>query len=182
MLADFDIKKLINVNPMFRDVSEFIQKEPIRGNVYFYSNVFSEDGKIKPTPSVIYFRAKSFEEVAQEIDQRKLPEEKKWRKFLQLREEWRNHLLEKIIEVIDDHMASGNIEIGWTRLWGEVNRKLDPNCPFKDGYSTKTGNKYPSKDAIAFAERFLTQNNERNSTGFYLEKNGKGYTIGKLSK
>ncbi|MFN6035643.1 MAG: ATP-binding protein [Dolichospermum sp.] len=162
LLTQGDIKALTSNNPVYESVAHYIQSEPLRGYAYFYSNVYSEDGKIQPTTVVFSSKIRKFDDVAKEIDEKE--SKHKWESFLKEKNKHREKFMEVVIDVIDDFYQADNHDnqstIKWTTFWGTINNKLPKENPYKDGYTSANNYKYPDRNMINYAEKQLNGDND----------------------
>ncbi len=163
LLTKGDIRALTDNNPVYESVAHYIQSEPLRGFAYFYSNVYSEDGKIQPTTTIFSSRIRKFDDVVKEVDEKE--PRKKWESFLEDENTHKEYFMKVTIGVINSFSEQ---EITLPKLWGAVNRKLDANSPFKDGKKSGGGYSYPDENIVNYTEKKLAQ--EDNDLPFILEK------------
>lgn len=174
LLTQGDIKALVSNNPLYEPVAHYIQTEPIRGVAYFYSNVYSENGAIKPTTVVFSSMVRKFDDVVAELGS--MEPRKKWEALEQDANRHREQLFELAVQVLDNTFHSGRSSITWAALWGEVNRLLPTDNPHKDGYEAKSSsNRFPAKSAIEAIEKRLLSGNDPIS--YRIQKDGNNYTI-----
>ena len=145
--------------------AHYIQSEPLRGFAYFYSNVYSEDGKIQPTTTIFSSRIRKFDDVVKEVDEKKPRNE--WESFLEDENRHKEDFIKVTIGVLNS-LYENQESVEWPKLWGAVNNKLDPNSLFKDGKKSSGGYSYPDENIIKYAENKLAK--EDNDLPFILEK------------
>lgn len=178
LLTNGDIRALRESNPNFSASARFIQSEPIRGISYFYSNVYSENGQVRPTPAVFATKVRKFDDVAKAIDE--LAPSDTWeainQSFIRDRADVRNQCL-KIIRVELDEQSSATIR--WGRLWGETNKGLSKENQFKDGYEAKNGNLFVERK---IAEKIIRSINSDTSIPFTIRKDNNEYIIQQITQ
>ncbi len=171
LLTKGDIRALTDNNPVYESVAHYIQNEPLRGFAYFYSNVYSEDGKIQPTTTIFSSRIRKFDNVVKEVDEKE--PRKKWESLLHDKNRERDEFMKVTIKVIDDLYVSDKTIVNWSELWRRVDSQLPQHSPYKGKYKTNAGNLYPDKAMINVAENKLMDNSEK--TPYLLQKQDKNH-------
>lgn len=175
LLTQGDIRSLTSNNPLYEPIAYYIQNEPLRGYSYFYSNVYSEDGKILPTTVIFSSKIRKFEDVAKELDEYE-PKDK-WESFLRDKRKNEERFMEIVIDTIDNFYRQSNLELGWTNFWSKVNDNLlDTNYKSKYTNRKKETKDYPHKDIIQYAEKELSTD----KYPYRLDKQKEGYKISKV--
>ncbi|MBN8655378.1 MAG: ATP-binding protein [Anaerolineae bacterium] len=175
LLTQGDIRALTDNNPTYKPVAHYIQSEPLRGYAYFYSNVYSEDGSIKPTTVIFGAKIRKYDDVVKEIDA--LQPKKAWESVNKQRVQENDDFMKIVIQVLTDFQQSNNLKPSWVQLWGDVNNRLPDNHPHKSKYKTGKGNLYPSKSAISIAEAKLSGQDKDMPFKLSKDETGKNYVI-----